>query len=369
MGDWEKSVEYFKTARQSAMKNLGALDDREKGNALGAIADISTKIGYAYGISGRFDVGKDYIEQAIETYEKLNSPKRTAKARIIKLDLLRRQGSKEGIVEGINEAIGQFEEIDHENRAEAFVYLGYAQWYQVILDDDRTFTDDERELLNQAASSFEQSIQLSRQFDISKELPRALHELGSLYWLLDRKADARKANDEAYDRALASHDIYFAINALVKKAEFDFKDGDYDAVASHARELQDKFEKVKGYTFPLFFGRMKRILGDVAYEKEIYADAFGEYAKGLLLIAQHGGYGVYTVGKELDRLEGKIKELKRPHQASCCEILKKYWSSQGVDNKFPKLMAFVDKHLTRLAFEGITSGSQDAHSVDDPKGC
>ncbi len=368
MGNWEKSVEYFKKAHQSAMKNLNQIDDKEKRNALGGIADILANIGYAYGISGQSDVGKDYIEQAIGILENLNAPKRTAKARIIRWDILRRKGFKEGIVDGINKAIGEFEEIDHENRAEGYFYLGYAQWYQLITGDNRNFTDDERALLNKAAASFEQSIQLSRQFDIPKELPRALHELGSVYWLLGKQKEARQVNDEAFERALSSHDIYYAINALVKKAEFDLEDRNFSAVKLHAREMFEKFEKT-GYNFPLFFGRMKRIIGDVAYEEKNYAKAFQEYGKGLLLIAQHGGYGDYTVDKELDRLESKINELKQNHQSSCCARLKNYWGSQGADNKFPRLMAFVDKHVTRLALKGITPATLDDYPADDPKGC
>ena len=150
--------------------------------------------------------------------------------------------------------------------------------------------------------------------------------------------------------AVKFHDVYYAVNSLVKKAEYDYEDGKYEIIQRYAKELKYEFED-KGYKFPLFYGRMRRILGDIAFEKIDYNEAINYYAEGLYLISQHGGYGKYTIDNELNILEGKLKTLPDEIALNFYESLKNYWTDKGIDQSNPKMISQIDKNLNNLAFQ------------------
>ncbi len=343
-GDWEQAVQSFKRAYEAVLNNLPpTASEEEKQEAGKDLAGILEKLGHAYGVFKDTKTGLNYIDQAIDLFTRLAAPRLAAQARIIRCDILRRRGEYENIVEDIAKAIAEFEELDHKNRAQGFFYLGYAQWYRADAIKDQT-------LREKALISFEKCIEIARQFEIYRELLRALHEASQIYWDLGEKEKAREANDEAYKLACQFSDIYYAVNSLVKKAEFDFEENKFKSIHDHANELKEKFEE--NYNFPVFFGRMYRILGDVAYEEKNYDKAFDEYAKAFPLITEHGGYGRYTIEEELKRLEEKIMKLPLAEQRSRCSALRRHWQNTETGRKFHELIeAFIVEHTNRLIFE------------------
>jgi len=59
----------------------------------------------------------------------------------------------------------------------------------------------------------------------------------------------------------------------------------------------------------LWFGRMERILGDIAFHSGEYDEALKHYTDALPEIQRHGGYGKYSTQMELLRLERKLDKL------------------------------------------------------------
>jgi tetratricopeptide (TPR) repeat protein len=335
MGIWKEAIVHFKAAYDIAL-------NQEKSD-WNLIATILNSLGNVYGLSGEYEIGIDYVNQAIEILEKLNLPQRLASAKLIRGDIYRRAGRYDEALKDINEAIPDFEELDYQNLATAYLYMGFAQWYKSEAEDDKN-------LLRESQKSFEICIDMARKYDLVRELPRALHEVSQVYWRLGLKKEARQSNGEAYDLAVKSHDIYYAVNSLVKKAELDYEEDKYEKIPEYARTLRSNFED-QGYKFPLFYGRMDRISADIAFDQKNYHNAFNNYAKGLHLIAQHGGYGKYTLTRELENLEKRLKTLPDNDALNFYKKLKEYWTNQGVDKKNPKMISWADQHISRLAFK------------------
>ena len=335
MGEWEKAIAHFKQAYESELNNEKIDWNRT--------AIISQNLGYTYGLAGEYEVGIEYVNQAISLLEKMNLKARLANAKVIHGDINRRAGRYEQALKEIQEAFPNFDEADYRNRATAYFYLGFAQWYR---GEDL----NDQQLITEARNSFESCIEMSRRYSIAQELPRALHEVSQMYWLLNLKEDARRSNNEAYTKAVASHDIYYAVNSLVKKAEFDHEEETYENIPQYTSELKAKFED-KGYKFPLFYGRMERISGEIAFDQKDYNQSVKHYAKGLYLISQHGGYGKYKIDKELSELDQKLEKLPLKEALDFYKQLKTYWTQQGVDKKRPKMLSWADQHISRLVFE------------------
>jgi hypothetical protein len=127
-------------------------------------------------------------------------------------------------------------------------------------------------------------------------------------------------------------------------AEFDFEDDRYDDIPSYARILKGDYED-KGYNYPLFFGRMRRILADIAFEKKEYETSCNLYAEGLALIRQHGGYGVWLIDRELESLEQKLQMLPPEIAREWGVRLKEYWGKQKPEEKYAKMVSWCDRQI------------------------
>jgi len=338
MGRWEDAIVYFKKAYNSALQN-------EKD--LNRIATIIYNLGHTYGLSGEYKAGIDYCEQAIDILEKTSSIPKLAKVKILQGDIYRRAGDYDRAIEDIQKAIKNFEGLDHRNLADSYYYLGFAQWYKAIEERNNG-------LLIEAQRTFEKCIEMSENYKLNMELPKALHEVSQIYWELGDKEKARSVNNEAYDLAIKAHDIYYSINSLVKKAEFDYEDSKYENIPEYAEVLKREFED-KRYEFPLFYGRMRRIRGAIAYHQEKYDDSSDYYAEGLYLIVQHGGYGKYTIDNELRELEANLSRLSTESSLKFYLTLKEVWEKK--DKKNLKLTTWIDRHICSLFLKIKQSGA------------
>jgi len=335
IGNFDNAIKHLKIAYKLR------LNQKEWNRVAGSLSSL----GRAYGLSGQYEVGINYCNQAIDLLKKLDFKERVAGTKLVRADLYRRVNRYEEALMDIQEAIPVLEGLDYQNLATAYFQLGYVQWYKAVKEEKKDI-----KLLEESKTSFERCINMLRKYNLVRDLHRALHEVSEVYWLLTLKDQAIASNDEAYQMAVKFHDVYYAVNSLVKKAEYDYEDGKFEIIQRYAKELKYEFED-KGYKFPLFYGRMRRILGDVAFEKRDYNTAINYYAEGLYLISQHGGYGKYTIDNELNILEGKLKTLPDEIALNFYESLKNYWTNKGIDQNNPRMISQIDKNLNNLAFQ------------------
>jgi len=326
MGDFENAIKHLKMAYDLALNQKNMQN----------VTSILTDLGDVYRLSGKHEVGLDYSNQAIDLLERLNLKKWIAKAKIVRAGIYRRIGLYDEALKDIEEAIPVFEAIDYQNLALAYLHLGFAQFY--------------KELLEEARKSFEMCIDISNRYNLHRELMRSLHEISEVYWELGLKDKARESNNEAHIKANKSQSIYYRVNCIVKKAEFDYRDGKHEVIQGYAHELKCNFED-KGYKFPLFYGRIRRILGDISFENKNYDEALNYYAEGLYMISQHGGYRKYNIDNELNNLKIKLETLSAETAFKFCKSLKEYWTEKGIDKNNPKMISWVDKNLNRIVFQ------------------
>ncbi len=337
MGDIENAIKHLKIAYDLA------LNHKDTNNVIKDVASILTNLGDVYRLAGEHEIGLEYSNDSIDLLQKPDLKERLAKAKIVRASIYRRKGLYDEALKDIEEAIPVFEVIDYKNLAETYLHLGFTYFYKGHEKNDKNFFEE-------AKKSFETCIDMSRRNNVHRELMRALHEISEVYWALDLKDKARESNNESYRKARQSGSIYYSLNCLVKQAEFDYRDRNYESIEGYAHEIRREYED-KGYKFPLFYGRMKRIYGDIAFEKKNYDEMFNYYAEGLYMISQHGGYGRYTIENELKNLEVKLKALPEKNAINFCKFLKKNWTEKEIDKSNKKMIPWVDKNLMNLIFQ------------------
>lgn len=333
-GDWEASVRYYRIALDAAIRAGDASRSR--------IADILNNLGFVLKLEGRYVEGRSYCEQAIKIWISLASPKQISRGEITLANILRDQGQYDAAIRKINQAIVRLEMPDDVNQlVNAYLTLGWILWYQGVAENSRAILVD-------SISAFERSRAWAREYHVITWLPAILNQSSNVYWLLDRKEEARASLFEAYDLACKISDIRYAVDSLVGKAEFDVEEGVYDHIPGYAEQLKRDYED-QGYSYPIFFGRMQRILADIAFTNGRYEEARPLYAAGLGMIKRHGGYAMYSIDHELGALEGRIATLSSDNARAWYEFLKESWSKLEPAEFFSSLIGWCDQRLVDLS--------------------
>ena len=326
LGNWTRSIQYYEIALKEA-DNIHATPD--------TIAEIKNNLSYVLALEGDLDKAIRYAKEALTTWEELEFTKKVGIAEMTLGAAYRYQGNYDQALTCHEKAVTHFKEPeDSEGLVRAHFHLGFTQWFK----GDKT---QNAVWYQFALESFERSLRLAEKYYHIKELPAILHESSHIYWSLGDKDKARQVNAEAYQKSKDVHDIHYAINSLLAMAEFDYADGKYENIPFYAKTLKKEFEN-KQYHFPLFYGRIRRILAEVAFERQEYETSLNYFSEGLTLIAQHGGYGVWGVQEELDLLKQRIQGLPPEMVPEWINRLRTYWKKQKPVEKYAVMLQWCD---------------------------
>ena len=306
-------------------------------------AGIKNYWGYAHAKRGEFELALECCMSAIETWESLDLGRKVARGYAVLGAVARMTGNFNLAEKCLDRAIAGIElPNDSERMIQAYSELGFT--YHIMGPDKNGYFDTER--IIKAQTYLENGVELAERYGERLELPLLMSRLSRLYWLYfqykqsDYSADeikefkvlARDKNDEAY--ALGMQRVqtyaYTVAKCILGWAEFDIEDDEVanEEIPRYAEEL-NRLLKDTGKRYPLFSGRMHRILGEMQFEAEKFSESMRHYAKGLAQINEHGGYGVYRIERELRALTYKLEARFTKETEEALEhirVLKKYWS-------------------------------------------
>lgn len=338
LGRLDKAIFYYEVAREECLNE--AIPKRS------TIAGNLNNLSYALSLAGRYAEAKTYAQQAVDLWEEAKLEKYVGLGEITLATIYRDSGDYDRAVDLLNSALTRFElPDDHDLFTRAYFHRGWTQWFKAA--ENQHQGQLEFGLLKEARHSFEESLRLAQKYNNRLEMPGIMHQASNVYWLLGDKETARRLNEEAYELSKEMHDIRYAIDSLVGKAEYNYADGLFKQIPDYADELWADYE-ANDYHFPLFYGRMRRILADVAYAEGEYETALKLYAKGIGQIAQHGGWGMYYLDREWFALEKKIAGLPTDVGQAWLSYLKSEWAGQEPLDKLAVLITKINEQLVRL---------------------
>jgi tetratricopeptide (TPR) repeat protein len=317
MGDLDKAESTYKDALNLAME--AQKHDKD------LIASLLNNLGYVFGIHKKYDVAENYCLQAADLWNDIGFTSQIGRVDISLGIFFRDRGNYQEAIKQFDQAIVRASgSDDFEILGLAYCHLAWAKlfkWEEInktaILDWDDTKNKDnfiDIELLMEAKNDFDYCLTLVEKRGLGELLPSILHQMSNVYWWLgwledeSYKLTARKYNMRSLEESEQRNNYRYAIDSLVGNAEFDYDAGNYRKIPVHAKELQSKYRRMKKQHL-LYFGRMDRILGDVAFHRGKYEEALEHYTEALPEIQRHGGYGKYSVQMELLRLERKLDKL------------------------------------------------------------
>ncbi|MDM8532741.1 tetratricopeptide repeat protein [Anaerolineales bacterium HSG25] len=325
-GRWQKAIEFYTQAFEVALE----IKARP-----GTIASIMNNIGYLYGMDGRYIEAIGYCEKAIVLWLKQNNEVLIGQGEATLGAIYGNKGDYDKAQQYLNRAISRFKRSEAIDRlASAYTELGSVYLIK------GTDTND-LEQLKIACDYLDQSYGLATKHQFLKQIPKILLQSGYAYWELEKKSRARRNNDNAYEMGKEFYDLHTVVNSLVAKAEYDYDEEKYEQIPYYAElltEILDEEDENTGHKLPLLTGRMKRILADIAFQKQEYDIAFDNYKQGLALIAQHGGYGKYAIQREVEYLAQKISTFSDDIANQWLSGFKDYWGQQEPSEKYSYLI-------------------------------
>jgi tetratricopeptide (TPR) repeat protein len=320
-------------------KSLGALVESDAPDR-DMIASVLNHLGYVRGLEGKYDEGIRFCQQAIDIWSKEKSEKDVGVGEATLGTLYRDSRNYEEAKIYLWRAINRFEEPeDSFFLARAYFGLAWSLWFEGEEGDDK-------QLLIEAQDAFEKSLELAEKYDHRILLPGILHQMSNVYFLLGEKGKARQVNEEAYRLSKKIHDVRYEIDSLVGKAEFDLAEGEFERIPEYAKELGENYES-KGYEYPLFYGRMRRILADVAFAEGRLGNALEGYIQGIAQIRQHGGWGIYFIGRELENLQERLDALPRQEAIKWILHLQQAWSQKEPQDLYTYMISWCERQLVR----------------------
>ena len=335
LNKFNEAEKYYKLGWDAAME----VDIPDKGLTQ-VMASIQNNLGFLYGQEKDYLKAEQCFKAAIDMWSSVESEREIAHAEIASATISVENGNYIKAKQLLERALSRCgnEENDHRILCRAYFQLGLNQWFSAeVVNEavwDVTQVEWDLNLLSLAQDALEKSLKLAEKYGIEEELPRILHQTASVYWHLGfQKCDrslqeqAIKLNDRSYQTSLEYNDTRYAIDSLVGKAEFDYYAKAYEHISDYARELSDRFQSYENI-HQLYFGRILRIEGDVAFQEANYDFAFRKYALGIPKIFQDGGFGPYSSQHELNLLQKKIERLPIELSKTLIQQLKSRWNDQ-----------------------------------------
>lgn len=335
LNKFNEAEKYYKLGWDAAME----VDTPDKGLTQ-VMASIQNNLGFLYGQEKDYLKAEQCFKAAIDMWSSVESEREIAHAEIASATISVENGNYIKAKQLLERALSRCdnEENDHRILCRAYFQLGLNQWFSAeVVNEavwDVTQVEWDLNLLSLAQDALEKSLKLAEKYGIEEELPRILHQTASVYWHLGfQKCDrslqeqALKLNERSYQTSLEYNDTRYAIDSLVGKAEFDYYARAYEHISDYARELSDRFQSYENI-HKLYFGRILRIEGDVAFQEANYDFAFKKYAQGIPKIFQDGGFGPYSSQHELNLLQKKIERLPIELSKTLIQQLKSRWKDQ-----------------------------------------
>lgn len=324
MGRWDKAAEYY---------NLSLGHGKDIGDDI-QIAYALNNLGYVRALQGNYSSAIMLCNQALLTREAQGRFRDIGGSHSTLGEIYRHKRDYEKALQHYEKALRIFEnQDDKEWMATVYQQQGFAKWFSGKPQ--------------KAWKDLQKGVELCREYN-RRELPGALHRAGHVAEKIYGIDKAEELFKESYERSKESLDVWFIFENLVGFAELDYirwekerKQEYADRIAGYLKELEE-FEE-RGYDFPPLSGRMKRTLGNVAYDQKEYEKACKYYQDAYPLIAKWY-YGLYRLPEELDSFGERIDRLPPSIALEWCDALSRYWTELGLDKEHPEMIDFCTVH-------------------------
>lgn len=319
IGQWDRAIRHYQEAfRQSSI----ARDTFHVAWALNNLA-------YVYYLKGDSPSALTLSQQALDLFQRLGQRRHVATTHSTLGEICIALGQYQEGLGHYERALAIFDvEADEEWTAIVHHELARAKWH-LAFEETETPLERREERLREALQHAERSLKLCEDYKLSKEFPVAYYRVGRVMLDLDELDEAERYFKESYEWSKELQDNFHLIISLASLAELAYAKGDSKGVKKRAKEAE-KLMRERGLDYPLFHGRILRLLAQVYFDEGDYDRALDNYTEALTQIGRHGGYGKYRFDRELEALRERMAKLPKEIVSTWCDRFIERWQ---VDEK------------------------------------
>lgn len=318
LGNLDQAISHF----QSSLRHAKTEDQR----ALQASA--MDNLGYVLSLAGDHDSAVAYCQAAIEIRKSLGQVRAVAMSHATLGSIYRHQGKYDQSYHHYQKALDMFEA----NNDKVWVSTVLMErgsgkgrefeevWYALSEADYNRL----RHLLLEAVEDLEKGIAIAQVYN-RREVPRAMHELGHVYWELRDLDKAEKLWTESLELARESHDALLVLENLIGFAELDYDRGLYSRIIEYYEKLAPYDSEASRRDHRYLWARITKLLGHAAYALGNYDAALQWYYEAYPQLAEHGGWGRYRFEIDLKALGERIDALPSERALRWCKTLRECW--------------------------------------------
>ena len=316
IGQWDRAIRHYQEAfRQSSI----ARDTFHVAWSLNNLA-------YVYYLKGDSPSALTLSQQALDLFQRLGQRRHVATTHSTLGEIRIALGQYQEGLGHYERALAIFDaEADEEWTAIVHHELARAKWH-LAFEETETPLERREERLREALQHAERSLKLCEDYKLSKEFPIAYYRVGRVRLDLGELDEAERCFNKSYEWSKELGDDFHLIVNLASLAELAYATGDSNSVKKWAREAEESIRE-RGLDYPLFYGRILRLLAQAYFDEGDYDRALDDYIEALTQIGRHGGYGKYRFDQELEALRDRISKLPKKIISSWCDRFIERWQA------------------------------------------
>jgi tetratricopeptide (TPR) repeat protein len=313
----------------------------------GVAAQAADRAAYASSVLGQRDQAEELAQSAIETRSRAGHLVSAAASRCTLASIYRDDSRFSAAVREYDRAIDYFYEAgDPYWQATALMERGLCHLleYEEIRYDskaDRWITEEAtaRDSLLAAGNDLSASVKLCYVYN-REELPKAIHELGHVYWEQGESGQTKKLWSESLEVSLSAGNLRYVLENLIGMCELDIEGRRYSE-ALRWREVINPYRERTRKSHALLWSRLRKLEAEAQFHLGQLESSLHGYSEAIPQLAQHGGWGRYKLEFELAAVGNLIQSLPNWQAQRWLVHLTKAWESRyrGLSEKRVELLA------------------------------
>ena len=256
---------------------------------------------YASSVLGQRDQAEELAQNAIENRRRAGHLVEAAASRCTLASIYRDESRFADAVREYDLAIDYFYEAgDSYWQATALMERGLCHLleYEEIRYDvsaARWVTEeiDAMSSLFAAGSDLAASVKLCYVYN-HEELPKAIHELGHVYWEQGDSSKTKKLWSESLEASLGAGNLRYVLENLIGMCELDIDEGHYRDALRWRQEVNPYKERTRK-SHALLWSRLRKLEAEAQFRIGQLDLALEGYSEAIPELAQHGGWGRYKL--------------------------------------------------------------------------
>jgi len=289
---------------------------------------------YASSILGKRDRAQDLAEEAISGRLELGLDQGAAYSLCTLASIMRDDSRFTGAIEIYGRALIKF--VEHADlHWQARVHMERGLSYLLEYEEARYGSAPVSQMhvqrsLDYAFEDLKTSVKLCRSYN-REELPKALHELGHVYWERGETETTLELWEESLAASEAAGNLRYILENRIGMCELDIDARRYRDALDRRSSIQPFYYETRE-SHALLWSRLRKLEAEAQFHIGELEESLEGFASALAELARHGGWGRYKLEIEVRNVRNLVLRLPTAKANAWLVELRRHWTDTGSEH-------------------------------------